>query len=268
MAMAIQAAFVAVEVGVGVGSRSLAVLADAGHNVSDALALALAWGAAKLAEQKASKGRTYGLRSASILAAVVNALTLLVVNAYVAWEAIARLKSPEPVAAIPIIVVSLAGVVVNAFCARLVAKGQEKDLNVRAAFLHLASDAAVAGAVAVTGIAIRLTGLAILDPIASLLVAALVLYTTWPLLRRAIDLALQAVPAGIDEDRVRALLLAAPGVVAVRDLHIWALSTTETALTAHVVATSVSKDDLSRTLGEDLRAAFVIHHITLQVEPS
>lgn len=265
--ISIQSAFIIVEVVVGLASNSLAVLADAGHNVSDALALALAWGATYLGKRKSTKGRTYGLKSASILAAVANALTLVFVNGMVAWEAIGRLRHPEPVAAFPMIVVSLVGVVVNGFCAWLFAKGSENDLNVRAAFLHLASDAAVAGGVAITGVIIRFTALAWIDPVASIVVSVIVLYSTWSLLRRAIDLAMHAVPRGIDEDKVKARLAALPNVLSVHDLHIWALSTTETALSAHLVLITMPDDALVCAFDETIRAEFPLHHVTLQLEP-
>lgn len=263
----IQSAFIVAEIIVGLAANSLAVLADAGHNVSDVLALALAWGAIHLGKRKATKGRTYGLKSASILAAVANAITLVFVNGMVAWEAIGRLRHPEPVAAIPMIAVSVAGVVVNGFCAWLFVKGSEKDLNVRAAFLHLASDAAVAAGVALTGVAIRFSGIAWLDPVASILVSVIVLYSTWSLLRKAIDLAMHAVPRGIDEEKVKARLAALPSVVAIHDLHIWALSTTETALSAHLVLSTMPNDALVCLFDEKVRAEFAIHHVTLQLEP-
>lgn len=264
----IQSAFIVAEIIVGLAANSLAVLADAGHNISDVLALALAWGATHLGKRKKTKGRTYGLKSASILAAVANALTLVFVNGMVAWEAIGRLRNPEPVAAVPMIAVSAAGVAVNGFCAWLFAKGSEKDLNVRAAFLHLASDAAVAGGVALTGVAIRFTAIAWLDPVASILVSAIVLYSTWSLLRKAIDLAMHAVPRGIDEDEVKAQLAKLPNVLSVHDLHIWALSTTENALSAHLVLRTMPHDALVCQFDEKVRAEFPIHHVTLQIEPA
>ncbi len=263
----IQSAFIVAEVIVGLGANSLAVLADAGHNVSDVLALALAWGATHLGKRKATKGRTYGLRSASILAAVANAVALVFVNGGVAWEAIGRLRSPEPVAAVPVIVVSLAGVAVNGFCAWLFAKGSTGDVNVRAAFLHLASDAVVAAGVALTGVAIHFTGLLWLDPVGSILVSIVVLVSTWSLLRKAIDLAMHAVPKGIDEELVAAWFAKVPGVVAVHDLHIWALSTTENALTAHLVVKAMPTSALACELDRKVRGKFAIHHVTIQIDP-
>lgn len=267
LGIAIQTTFVVAEVIVGLSAKSLAVLADAGHNVSDILALALAWGATHLAGRKASKGRTYGMKSASILAAVANALTLVFVNGMVAWEAILRLEAPEPVAAIPIVIVSAIGVAVNGFCAWLFARGSQNDVNVRAAFLHLASDAVVAAGVAITGIAIRYTGWQWLDPVASIVVSILVLVSTWALLRQAIDLAMHAVPRGIDEEKVGKMLASVENVTEVHDLHVWALSTTETALSAHLVMRTMPAGALVGTIEADLRKAFPIHHITLQVEP-
>lgn len=267
LGIALQSAFIVAEVVVGLAAHSLAVIADAGHNVSDVLALALAWGATHLGKRKASKGRTYGLKSASILAAVANAVTLVFVNGAVAWEAVGRLKSPEPVAAVPVIIVSLVGVAVNGFCAWLFAKGSEGDVNVRAAFLHLASDAAVAAGVAITGVAITFTGLLWLDPAASLVVAIIVLFSTWSLLRKALDLAMHAVPKGIDEDRVRSWLAGLPGVVGVHDLHIWAMSTTENVMTAHLVVQSMPLDALACDIDTKVRKQFKIHHVTLQLDP-
>ncbi len=268
LGIGIQSAFVLAEIGVGLVAGSLAVLADAGHNVSDVLALGLAWGASALGKRGASKGRTYGMRSASILAALANALTLVFVNGGVAWEAVGRLREPEPVAAVPMIIISLVGVGVNGFCAWLFAKGSEGDVNVRAAFLHLASDAAVAAGVAVTGVVIHFTAWRWLDPVASIVVSVVVLWTTWSLLRRALDLAMHAVPAGIDEDAVDAWLCARPDVAEVHDLHIWGMSTTDTALTAHVVVRAMPTDALVCRLDDELRRKFkAIHHVTLQIEP-
>jgi cobalt-zinc-cadmium efflux system protein len=265
--IALQCAFVIGEVIVGLQSNSLAVLSDAGHNVSDVFALVLAWGASRLSHGLASRGRTYGYRSASILAALVNALSLVFVNGAVAWEAVSRLRHPEPVAPIAVIVVSLVGVAVNGFCAWLFARAQSDDLNIGAAFLHLASDAAVAAGVALTGVAIRFTQAYWLDPVASLLVAAVVMWSTASALRRSLDLAMHAVPKGIDEVEVRAWLAAQPDVVTVHDLHIWALSTRETALTAHLVMRALPTDARACQMDAHLRAKFPIHHVTIQLDP-
>jgi cobalt-zinc-cadmium efflux system protein len=252
---------------VGLSAHSLAVLSDAGHNVSDVLALVLAWAATRLGRRKATKGRTYGWKSASILAAVFNSVTLVFVNGAVAWEAIGRFSRPEPVAALPVIVVSVVGVAVNGFCAWLFAKGSKEDVNVRAAFLHLASDAGVAAGVAVTGAIIYWTHLVWLDAAASLVVSAIVLASTWSLLRRALDLALHAVPEGIDEAAIERWLAAVPGVVSVHDLHVWAMSTTENALTAHLVMAKLPAGALACELDTRLRATFKVHHVALQLDP-
>ncbi len=267
LGIALQTSFIVAEVVVGLAAHSLAVLADAGHNVSDVLALALAWAASRLGKRRPTKGRTYGLKSATILAALANAVTLVFVNGAVAWEAVRRLHSPESVQAVPIIAVSAIGVVVNGFCAWLFARGSESDVNVRAAFLHLASDAAVAGGVALTGVAMRFTGWASLDPIASLVVSAVVLVSTWSLLRRAMNLAMHAVPPGIDEERVRAWLAERPDVVTVHDLHIWGISTTENALTAHLVMRTMPTTSLAADLDAQLRRRFKLHHVTVQLDP-
>lgn len=267
LGIAIQSVFVVAEVFVGLSANSLAVLGDAGHNVSDVLALALAWGATHLGRRRATKGRTYGLRSASILAAVANALALVFVNGGVAWEAIGRFRNPEPVAAVPIIVVSIGGIVVNGFCAWLFSRGSKGDLNARAAFLHLLSDAGVAAGVAMTGGLIRITGLRWLDPAASLVVAFVVMVSTWSLLRRAIDLSMHAVPQGLDEDSVATFLRGQPGVVDVHDLHIWGLSTTETAMTVHLVLRTMPSDALACAIDAGVRKAFAIHHVTVQFDP-
>lgn len=265
--VALQSAFVLAEVILGLTANSLAVLSDAGHNVSDVLALGLAWSTTLLGSRKSTKGRTYGLKSASILAAVVNSLTLVFVNGAVAWEAVLRLRHPEPVAATIVTAVSLAGVGVNGISAWLFAKGNEKDVNVRAAFLHLASDAAVAAGVAVTGVLIHYTHLYWLDSAVSLVVSAILVATTWSLVRRAVDLAMHAVPKGIDEDSVRAWLVSYPGVVEVHDLHIWAMSTTENVLTAHVAVREMPTGALACEMDAGLRRAFPIHHVTIQIDP-
>lgn len=267
LGIALQTCFIVGEVIVGFAANSLAVVADAGHNLSDVLALALAWGASHLGKRRASKGRTFGFKSASILAAAVNALSLVFVNGAVAWEAVGRFQHAEPVKAVPVVVVSLVGVVVNGFSAWLFARGSERDVNVRAAFLHLASDAAVAAGVAITGVLIYYTHVAWLDPAASIAVAAVVLWSTWSLLRRAVDLAMHAVPAGIDEDELRAWLERQADVVAVHDLHVWAMSTTENILSAHIVMSPMPVGALACELDARMRKEFPLHHVTIQIDP-
>jgi cobalt-zinc-cadmium efflux system protein len=265
--IALQAAFLVAETVAGAMSHSLAVLADAGHNLSDVIALALAWCAAHLGTRKPTKGRTYGFKSASILASVANALFLVLANALLVHAALGRLRTPEPVVTTAVIGVASLGVLVNGFTAWLFSRGRHQDLNVRAAFVHLTADAAIAGAVAVTGIAIRLTGHAWLDPAASIVVSGIVLFGAWSLLQNAIDLAMHAVPKGLDEDRVRAHLAALPDVVDVHALRVWAISTTETALSAHLVLRAMPSDARVCSVDAQVRAAFAIHHVTLQIEP-
>jgi cobalt-zinc-cadmium efflux system protein len=260
-------AYVAAEAAAGAISGSLALLADAGHNLGDVLALALSWGAAVLSRRQPSGRFTYGLRSSSILAALANAIILLVVTGGIAWEALWRLSHPIPVAGGTVAWVAAVGIVVNGATALLFARGREHDLNLRSAFLHMAADALVTAGVVVSGIAIALTGLFWLDPAVSLVVSAIVVYGTWDLMRGAIGLALDAVPQGIDAAAVRAHLLGQPGVTAIHDLHIWGMSTTETALTCHLVMPGGHPGDAALArLGQELEERFGIHHATMQIE--
>jgi cobalt-zinc-cadmium efflux system protein len=260
-------AYVAAEAGFGVVSGSLALLADAGHNLGDVLGLALSWGAAVLSRREPSQRFTYGLRSSSILAALANAIILLVVTGGIAWEAVLRLSHPVPVAGATVAWVAAIGILVNGFTALLFARGRSRDLNVRSAFLHMAADALIAAGVVVTGIAIALTGLLWLDPAVGLVVSAVIVYGTWGLIKDATGLALDAVPEGIDVARVRAHLAALPGVGEVHDLHIWGMSTTETALTCHLVMPGGHPGDAALgRLARELEARFGIHHATIQIE--
>jgi cobalt-zinc-cadmium efflux system protein len=260
-------AYVAAEAAAGAISGSLALLADAGHNLGDVLALGLSWGAAVLSRRQPSGRFTYGLRSSSILAALANAIILLVVTGGIAWEALWRLSHPMPVAGGTVAWVAAIGIVVNGATALLFARGREHDLNLRSAFLHMAADALVTAGVVISGIAIALTGLFWLDPAVSLVVSAIVVYGTWDLMRGAIGLALDAVPQGIDAAAVRAHLLAQPGVTAIHDLHIWGMSTTETALTCHLVMPGGHPGDAALArLGQELEERFGIHHATMQIE--
>lgn len=260
-------AFVAVEVVWGLRAHSLALLADAGHNLSDVLGLLLSW-AAWIAARAAPAGRrTYGFRRGSILAALFNALLLLLAVGAIGWEAIGRFRQPAPVAGGIVMAVAGIGILVNAASALLFAAGRERDLNVRSAFLHLVADAAVSLGVVVAGLAIARTGLAWIDPAVSLAVALVILAGTWGLLRESLDLALDAVPRGIDVGAVEAHLAALPGVETVHDLHVWGLSTTEAALTAHLVMPQAPCDDaFHRALARDLHDRFGIEHVTVQVE--
>ena len=260
-------AYVAAEAVYGVLANSLALLADAGHNFGDVLALGLAWLAAWLGRKAPSGRYTYGLRSSSILAALANTLLLVLVTGGIGWEAVQRLLRPEPTGGVTVMAVAAVGIAVNAVTALMFAAGRKDDLNIRSAFQHMASDALVALGVVVTGGLILATHWAWLDPAISLVIGAVIVWGTWSLLREALDLALDAVPAGVDQAGVLDYLGALPGVVEVHDLHIWGMSTTETALTAHLVRPGADVDDalLARTCAE-LKARFSIHHATLQIE--
>jgi cobalt-zinc-cadmium efflux system protein len=265
--LGLNVSFVLVEVFFGLLAGSLALVADAGHNLSDALALVLAWGALALARRTPTARRTYGFRRSSILAALANSLILLVVIGGVTWEAIRRFTEPAPVDAGLVIIVAAAGVVVNGATALLFAAGRKRDANVRAAFLHMASDAAVSLGVVGAGVGIVVTGWLWLDPAISIAVSALILLGTLGLLRDSLNLALDAVPSGIDPDAVRAYLMAVPGVQEVHDLHVWAMSTTETALTVHLVAGDGTTDDAFLAhMCDELDDRFEIHHATIQLE--
>jgi len=259
-------AFVLAEAGVGLWSGSLALLADAGHNLSDVLSLLLAWGATILAKAAPTSRRTYGLRKATILASLANAVLLLVAVGVIVSEAIHRFAEPAPIATWPVMIVAAIGVVINTATALMFMKGHE-DLNIRGAFLHMAADAAVSLAVVIGAGAIALTGLLWIDPALSLLIAAVIVIGTWALLRESVDLALDAAPRGLDVEAVRAWLLARPGVSEVHDLHVWAMSTTETAMTAHVTRPDNSdSDEFLHAACEGLAGKFGIGHATLQVE--
>jgi cobalt-zinc-cadmium efflux system protein len=251
----------------GILSGSLVLLADAGHNLSDVLSLSLAWGAAVLSRRQPSSRFTYGLRSSSILAALANAIILLVVTGGIAWEAVRRISHPVPVASGIIIWVAAAGILVNGVTALLFASGRRSDLNLKGAFLHMAADTLVTAAVVAAGIAIWLTGWLWLDPAVSLFVSVVIVLGTWRLMKSAIGLALDAVPEGVNDAAVRAHLLATPGVTGLHDLHIWGMSTTETALTCHLVMPGGHPGDaLLNGIAAQLHHRFGIHHATIQIE--
>ncbi len=267
---ALNTAFVAAEVVFGLGAHSVALLADAAHNLGDVLGLLLAWGAAWLGRRRPTRERTYGYGRSSILASLTNAVVLLVSIGAIAAEAIQRLAAgvhAGEVGGKTVMLVAAAGILVNGITAWLFARGRKGDLNVRGAFLHMAADAAVSAGVVVAGLVILLTGWAWLDPLVSLAIAALILVSTWGLLRDSANLALDKVPEGVDAKAVRAYLAALPGVSEVHDLHIWGLSTTEIALTVHLVRPGAGTDDalLCRACDE-LRERFNIGHATVQVE--
>jgi cobalt-zinc-cadmium efflux system protein len=260
-------AYIVVEVVFGLLVNSLALLADAGHNASDVLGLVLAWGAHLLMRVTPTDRRTYGWRSSSILAALFNALILLIAVGGIAWEAIRRFGQPQPIDAATVMWVAGVGVVINTATALLFFKGRKGDLNIKGAYLHMAADAAVSAGVVVAGLAIYATGQAWIDPLTSLVVATVIFIGTWDLFRESVHLALHGVPNQIDSGEVRQCLLEFPGVESVHDLHIWAMSTTETALTAHLVKPSIENDDeLLAEASHELHERFHIEHVTLQVE--
>jgi len=265
--IALNLVYVVAEAAAGLISGSLALLADAGHNLGDVLSLSLAWGAAVLSRRRPSGRFTYGLRSSSILAALANAIILLVVTGGIAWEALGRLSRPVSVAATIVIWVAAAGILVNGVTALLFASGSRRDLNLKTVFLHMAADTLVTATVVAAGIAIALTGWLWLDPAVSLFVSAVIVIGTWGLVKSAIGLALNAVPEGVDTAAVRALLLDIPGVIGLHDLHIWGMSTTETALTCHlVIPRGHPGDAVLNGIAQQLHDRFGIHHATIQIE--
>jgi cobalt-zinc-cadmium efflux system protein len=264
--IALNFAFVLVEAVYGVLAHSMALLADAGHNLSDVLALALAWGASRLARRGPSARYTYGLRSTSILAALINAALLFLVTGGIVWESIQRLFEPEPVAARTVMWVALVGIAVNALSALPFAKSGG-DLNIRAAFLHLAADAAISLGVVLAALLTLYTGWLWLDPAMGIAIALVIIVGTWGLLRDSVNMALDAVPTHIDPAAVRAYLAKLSGVSEVHDLHIWAMSTTETALTVHLVMPKGHPGDaFTAEICKELREHYRVHHATVQIE--
>ena len=259
--------FVLVEVGAGFWSDSMALLADAGHNLSDVLALLMAWGAANLAKRAPTATRTYGLRKATILASLGNAVFLLLAVGALASESVQRLLSPSHIATGTVMLTATLGVGINTATALLFMRGSQEDLNVRGAFIHMASDAAISVAVVIGAGIIALTRLDWIDPALSLAITAFIVFGPWGLLRDSANLAMDAVPRGIDMTEVRTWLAALPGVEEVHDLHVWAMSTTETALTAHVIRPANDDGDaFLQDACEGLAHRFNIGHATLQVE--
>jgi cobalt-zinc-cadmium efflux system protein len=264
----LNAAFVAVELVLGYAANSLALVSDAVHNLSDVMALLLAWGAAWLARKRPTETHTYGYRRASILAALFNAGLLLVAVGGIAAEAINRIMAPASVAGWTVVWVAAFGILVNGGTALLFMRGRHGDLNVRGAFLHMAADAGVSLGVVVAAFAIMFTGWLWIDPAISLCIAAVVLASGWGLARDSVNLALDAVPKGIELARVRDYLSGIDGVTEIHDLHIWAMSTNETALTAHLVRPGGHDDAFLHQVCEGLSQRFQIHHATLQIEIS
>jgi cobalt-zinc-cadmium efflux system protein len=260
-------AFVIIEGAFGYISNSMALVADAGHNLSDVLGLLVAWTAVILSKRAPSARYTYGLRGSSILAALFNAVFLLVTVGAISWEAIQRLLYPEPVAGVTVMVVAAVGIFVNGITAYLFASGRKGDLNIKGAYLHMAADAGVSAGVVIAGLIIMFTGWAWLDAATSLVISAVIVWGTWSLLRDSMSMSLSAVPPGIDPASVRAYLEKCAGVVQVHDLHIWPMSTAEVALTCHmVIPAGQPGDDYLVEVAHHLKEQFGIHHTTLQVE--
>lgn len=267
IAIVLNTAFVAVEFSYGFIANSTALMADAGHNMSDVLGLLLAWGAAILSRKAPSGRYTYGLRSTSILAALANAMLLLVASGAIGWEATHRFSQPPVVAGFTVTLVAGIGIVINGLSAWLFVKGNKGDLNIRGAYLHMAVDALVSLGVVVAGVAMMFTDWYWLDPVISLVIVAIIVINTWSLLRDSVQLALNAVPAHIDVTEVETYLRQCPGVSDVHDLHVWGMSTTECALTVHLVMPeSCPGDAFIDDIIQTLKERYSIQHSTLQVE--
>jgi len=266
-AVALNVVFVIIEAVYGVLSDSLALLTDAGHNLSDVLGLLLAWGAAALAKRKPSARRTYGYSRATILASLFSGLLLMGAVGAIGWEAANRLFEPPQPAGRTIMIVAAIGVVINTATALFFMSGRKHDLNIRGAFLHMAADAAVSLGVVLSGALILFYGLNWVDPLISLVIAAVIFLSTWGLLRDSLNLAVDAVPRGVDPTEVRAYLSGLPGVSAIHDLHIWPMSTTDTALTAHMVMDRFPDgDEFLAEVAVELERRFAIRHPTIQME--
>jgi cobalt-zinc-cadmium efflux system protein len=267
VAIALNAVFVTLEFVYGYIANSTALIADAGHNLSDVLGLMVAWAAAMLARRPPNQRYTYGLRSSSTLAALANAMLLVLASGAIAWEALQRFSHPPEIAGWTVTIVAAIGIVVNGVSAWLFMSGSKTDLNLRGAYLHMAADAAVSLGVVIAGIAMMMTGWYWLDPAVSLLIVAVILISTWGLLKQALQLALAAVPAHVDASAISRYLQQCPGVQEIHDLHIWGMSTTESALTVHLVMPQGYPGDLFMdNITDTLKTRFSVQHSTLQVE--
>lgn len=267
--IALNTSFVIVEAIYGYTSNSTALIADAGHNLSDVLGLVVAWIAVILSKRPPSPRYTYGMRGSSILAALFNAVFLLIAVGAIGWEAILRLLNPEPVGEITVIIVATIGIAINGFTAWLFASGSKSDLNIRGAYLHMAADAAVSAGVVIAAVIIMFTGWLWLDPVTSLVIVAVIVWGTWGLLRDSTAMSLGAVPSGIDPVAVRRYLEQRPGVTEVCDLHIWPMSTTEAALTCHLVMPAGNPGDAFLVEAtQQLNDNFGIKHTTIQIVTS
>ncbi|AFN73823.1 cation diffusion facilitator family transporter [Melioribacter roseus P3M-2] len=265
--IALNIIYIIVEVTYGLIINSTALLADAGHNFSDVLGLILACGGAYLAQTAVTKNRTYGLRKATILAALFNAVLLLIAVGAITIEAIRKIIEPEPVGGTTMIIVAGIGVFINTLTALLFLKGSEKDLNIKGAFLHMAADAGVSLGVVLAGLIINITGMYIFDPIISIVIVVVITIGTWGLLKDSLHLSMDAVPRSIDYEKVQSYLSSLEGVKEVHDLHIWAMSTTEIALTVHLVYIGIyERNNFIKNISEDLYHKFNIVHTTIQIE--
>ncbi len=265
--IALNASFIVAEVAYGLSAHSLALLADAGHNLSDVLGLVMAWGATCLARKKPSARYTYGLQSSSIMAALANAFLLLLVTGGVILEAVQRLSEDAPVAEKTVMAVAACGILINGITAALFMRGDKHDLNIRAAFLHMAGDALVSLGVVIAGFAMLKTGWLWLDPAVSIAIALVIIAGTWGLLRDAVNLSLHAVPSHIDAANVQQFFAALPEVCEAHDLHIWAMSTTEVALSVHLLMKDGHPGDaFIKRVTHDIDHAFHISHCTIQIE--
>lgn len=265
--IALNVSFVIVEAVYGVLAHSVALLADAGHNLSDVLSLIFAWGASWLSRRPPNRRYTYGLRRSSILIALLNAILLLLAMGGITWETLQRFGNPEPIAGGTVIGVAAVGIFINTITALMFMSGRKLDLNIRGAFLHMAADAGVSLGVVLAGIAIVATGWLWFDPVVSLIIVVVVVVGTWQLLKDSVNLALDAVPDGVEPLAVETYLAERPGVAQVHDLHIWAMSTTQTALTVHLVMPSGHPgDDFLAQTCRELHDHFGVEHATLQVE--
>jgi len=265
--VALNIVFVVVEITYGVIANSLALITDAGHNLSDVMGLLLAWGATYLAGKQPSLRRTYGYSRATILASMFSGLLLLAAVVVISWEAFHRFFEPVQPAGKTIMVVAGIGVVINSLTAWFFVSGKDSDLNIRGAYLHMAADALVSLGVVISGLVIWKFGLAWFDPLSSLLIAVVIFWSTWGLLRDSLNLAIDAVPRGLDPEKVRGWLAAQPGVEGMHDLHIWPMSTTDTALTVHLLMPQLPCDDnFLHDLANQLQERFNISHATFQIE--
>lgn len=265
IAVALNGTFIIIEVFYGLLSNSTALLSDATHNFGDVLGLLIAWFAYNLASKNPTNKFTYGFKSSTILATAINGMLLLVATGAIAWEAINRIFNPSPVNGTIVITVATIGIVINSLSAYLLSKGG-KDINIRGAFLHLMADALVSAGVVVAGIIIILTNFVYIDPIVSIIISIVIFYSTWGLFKEGVKLSLHAVPSGMNLEKVKSFLLSQENVKEVHDLHIWAMGTTETALTAHLVLKDETVRINTNKISHDLHHGFEISHTTLQVE--